>query len=51
MKQKLTALLLAFFLLCVVNAQENLVKDAGYIATPEPVKVKLSGKITDSKTG
>jgi len=51
MKQKLVTLIGAIFILQTLAAQENMVDHKDRLPISVPVKVKLTGKITDSKTG
>ena len=51
MKQKLASLIWAIFILQTLTAQENIIDTKDRLPISVPVKVKLSGKITDSKTG
>jgi iron complex outermembrane recepter protein len=51
MKQKLITVFCAFLAVHPAFAQVNLLPVKEHITVDEPVKVKLSGKVTDSKTG
>lgn len=51
MKQKLAILIGAIFFLQTLAGQENMVDPTDRLPVSVPVKVKLTGKITDSKTG